>query len=106
MTLSPKNCCPKLHRSLVPRRRGSAASIASWYGSTNKQAKDTIRCLLAVQPEGGKRELAERKWERSTKQREWLDSLGIEMNVLKCTPQVVSPALREARPATTPITAS
>ena len=88
------------------QQSGAAASIAAQFDSTNKQAKDTVRCLLALQPEDGKRELAERKWELSPRQREWLDSLGIELNVLKCTPAVVSPAPREARPATPPITAS
>jgi hypothetical protein len=88
------------------QQSGTAASIAAQFDPTNKQAKDTVRCLLALQPEDGKRELAERKWELSPKQREWLDSLGIELNVLKCTPSVLSPALREVRPATTPITSS
>ena len=88
------------------QQSGTAASIAAQFDPTNKQAKDTVRCLLALQPEDGKRELAERKWELSPKQREWLDSLGIALNVLKCTLSVVSPALRQVRPATTPITTS
>jgi len=87
--------------TLKAQQSAVAASIAAQLGRTGKQNKDTVQCLLGLEISDGRRELAERKWELTSEQKAWLQSIGYKLEVVEVCSEIINQNERESRPAIT-----
>lgn len=88
-----KNATAKAQQAAV------ALSIAAQFGRHGKQGEDTVYRLLGLETADARRELAERKWELTTEQRAWMQSVGYSSEIVDLSTEATNQDARESRPA-------
>lgn len=101
-----RRLCLRKDATAKAQQAAAAMSIAAQFGRHGKQGEDTVYRLLGLEPADARRELAERKWELSPEQREWLQSVGYNSEIVELTADATNQIARESRPAIPPQTPS
>lgn len=101
-----RRLCLKRDATQKAQQSAAATSIAAQFGRPDKESEDTVYRLLGLEAADARRELAERKWELTSEQKTWLQSVGYRSEILETSTEAGNQNARESRPAITPQTAS
>ena len=96
-----RKLCLRVHATLKAQQAATANTIATQFNRLGKQHADTIYRLLGLEPADARRELAERKWELTSEQRSWLQSIGYHSELIDTSEEPAAQPNRESRAALT-----
>jgi hypothetical protein len=94
-----RRLCLRKHATAKAQQAAVCMSIAAQFGRHGKQGEDTVYRLLGLEADDARRELAERKWELTSEQRAWLQSVGYNSEIVELATEATSQDARESRPA-------